>query len=184
MASRTWEVVWSSWDCCYLFLGRSYNGRWYLILNHNQAKVLFMNMFCDLRLQLIQKSCLVMVDYCNVLLRKTKSKTHILIGQNRTLSYSRKCWVTFVCSSSWVEAQQLPRHHLRPLVCKNILFSGMWKNDFFWFDTVPLKFSKEGIKSSLQIFMFQYIASAPDFWTKSRSWSRHSGRSQGPGPMT
>ena len=73
-----------------------------------------------------------MVDYCNVLLRKTKSKAHVLIGQNRTLSYSRKCWVTFVCSSSWVEAQQLPRHHLRPLVCEEILFSGLWRNTFFW----------------------------------------------------
>ena len=130
-------------------------------------------------------------DYCNVW-RKTNNKTHVFIGQNRSLSYSRKCWVTFFCSSSWAEAQQLPRHHLLPLVCEEIVFSGMWRNFIFWamkkwlfwFDTVSLKFLKESIKSSVHIFMFKYIASALDFWTKSRSWSRHSGRSQGPGPMT
>ena len=148
---------------------------------------------------------------------------HVLIGQNRTLSYSRKCWVTFVCSSSWVEAQQLPRHHLRPLVCEEILFSGLWRNTFFWSVTKSyflwrekndffghdffwhrgievfehmykklcalfiLKYIASAVdfcKSFLHIFMFQYAASALDFWTKSRSWSRHGGRSQGPGPMT
>ena len=88
--------------------------------------------------------------------------------------------MTFVCSSSWVEAQQLPRHHLRPLVCEEILFSGMWRNPFFWcvkisffwnvknktclrydfFDTVPLMFLKVCIKGSLHISIFKYIASA------------------------
>ena len=31
----------------------TYDSQWYLILKYNRAKVLFMNMFCDLRLQLI-----------------------------------------------------------------------------------------------------------------------------------